>query len=267
MKYYNKKNSLIVFVKEKATPNFWDKLWNDNELKKTIEGGRKKNLVSKITKTYIEPGKNKRILEGGCGKGIYVYSLNQDGYDAYGVDFAPKIVSKIRKIFPDLKITCGNVEKLEFSDDFFDGYWSLGVIEHFYDGYDKIAMEMNRIIKPGGYLFLTFPYMSPLRKLKAKMGKYEDFSEKNFEKNNFYQFALDHKKVVGDFQNLGFQLVKTRPFDGMKGLKDEVALLRPILQKVYDSKNMAAKIISAFVSLLLSPLSPHSILLVLKKND
>ena len=43
-------------------------------------------------------------------------------------------------------------------------------IEHFIDGYDAILSEMYRVIKEGGYLFLTVPSMSIIRKVKAALG-------------------------------------------------------------------------------------------------
>jgi len=53
-----------------------------------------------------------------------------------------------------------DVRKLNFPDHYFDGYWSLGVIEHFYKGYDEIIHKIYRVLHPGGFLFLTVPEMS-----------------------------------------------------------------------------------------------------------
>ena len=50
-----------------------------------------------------------------------------------------------------------------------DAYWSLGVIEHFFNGYKEIAEEANRILKNKGFIFLTFPSMNILRKQKQNL--------------------------------------------------------------------------------------------------
>ncbi|MDP1833398.1 MAG: methyltransferase domain-containing protein [Candidatus Moranbacteria bacterium] len=267
MKYFDKKNNCLVFINTEASADFWDAHWESDHLLTEIKNGKNDRFISKITKNFIPIPKNKRILEGGCGKGQFVYSLQLNGYDAYGIDYARKTIEKINKIMPRLKVSYGNVEKLDFPDNFFDGYWSLGVIEHFFDSYAKIASEMRRVIKPGGYLFLTFPYMSPLRKFKAKHGKYPKFQENNFNKETFYQFALDHKKVIEKFELSGFSLVSKKPFDGIKGLKDEVNFMKNPLQKIYDSRNIFCKIISFSISKFFYSFSSHSILLVFKKND
>lgn len=263
MKYYDKDNKRIICVGEKATNIYWDSHWDYNDFKKRVESGKNSRFIKKNTEKFLPKGS--KILEGGCGIGQYVYGLDSWGYDAYGVDFAHKTVVRTKKYFPELKIKLGDVRELPFENDFFDGYWSLGVIEHFYEGFKPIAMEMKRVLKSGGYLFLTFPYMSPLRKWESKRGKYELFDEKQFEKEKFYQFLLPYTKIIKNFENIGFELIYTKPFDGIKGLKDEVSFIKPILQKFYDSKSFMGKSFKFVLSNIFAPVCGHSILLVFKK--
>ncbi len=267
MKYYDKKNNRLVFVKRSATPDFWDEQWNVANFRKAIEAGRHERFVSRTTTRYIFAGKGKRILEGGCGKGNFVYSLSCRGYDAYGVDFAEKTVARINSAMPELNVIVADVRKLPFENNYFDGYWSLGVIEHFYEGYNKIAEEMARVIKPGGYLFLTFPYMSPLRRLKAKFESYPPLSHQETEPDGFYQFALDSTQTRKYFERLGFECVQEKPFEGFKGLKEEVApSAKKFLQKIYDCKYFLCRIIDFMLSTILAPVCGHTILLVLRKK-
>lgn len=265
-KYFDSTRNRLVFIRTKATADFWDDLWSTEDLRKDIQKGAHDRFITKNTRKFLQPSSDIRILEGGCGKGQFVYALSEANYQAYGIDFAPKTVAKIHEAMPDLKITLGDVRKTEFPDDFFDGYWSIGVIEHFYQGYAETIREMARITKPGGYLFLTFPYLSPLRKLKALVGCYPLFKEKAVDLNNFYQFALDHVGVTKDLENIGFSLVYKKPFDGIKGFKDEAGPLQPLLQRIYNHPSFIAKLFTSALSFLLSPVSSHSILLVLKKK-
>src|SRR3990167_1811584 len=219
MRYFDKNNNRLIFIKQEATPDFWDEQWNVSDLRKIIVSGKNERFVSRITSKYIPMNSNRRILEGGCGKGNFVFSLQHHGYDAYGVDFAAETVKKINTVAPELNISIADVRELPFEDNFFDGYWSLGVIEHFYEGYEQIAKEMLRVLKPGGFLFLTFPYLSPLRRLKKVLGVYPALPHPEIKSAGFYQFALDHDQVVKYFGQLGFERVWTKPFEGFKGLK------------------------------------------------
>lgn len=266
MKYFDFQNNRLVFEGYSPSPENWDKGWSNFDLKKAVEGSKNERFISGTTKTFIAPGKNKRILEGGCGLGNFVYSLEHNGYDAYGIDFAEETIRNINQTFPKLKVSSGDVRKLNFVDDYFDGYWSLGVIEHFYEGYNDIKREMRRVLKKGGYLFITFPYFSPLRKLKAKLGMYTKFDERKFNQENFYQFALDANKVIKDFENENFVLIKKRPITGLKGLKDEIKLLNKPLQYIYNNKSFFFQVLGYFISYISSRLSGHAILLVFKNN-
>ena len=42
-------------------------------------------------------------------------------------------------------------KKLNFEDSYFDGYWSLGVIEHFIKGYDDIIEEEKYLFNEYGF--------------------------------------------------------------------------------------------------------------------
>ena len=157
MKYYDPVNDRLVFSGDKATPEFWDRQWNKENLKETIiKNGVKDKFVGKITKKFLHPGKSVKVLEGGCGMGHFVYSLNLAGFDAYGIDSASETINRLKEMFPDMNFSLGDVRKIDFPDNFFDAYWSLGVIEHFYGGYEDTANEMKRVIKKGGYSVCHF---------------------------------------------------------------------------------------------------------------
>ncbi len=260
MKYFDGKNNRLVYVSREATAEFWDECWDDKEFSKTVTSVSPLSFVHTKTKQYLSLGS--RILEGGCGRGQYVYALKKWGYDTLGIDYAPVTVKKINELFPELKVTLGDVRSLPFEENYFDGYWSFGVIEHFYEGFVSIASEMKRVVKPGGFVFVTFPAFSKLRSLKAKFGHYPIFDENTFDKSKFYQFALDPKSVITQFESLGMSVREVYPLDGIKGLKDEVKFLRPLLQYVYDSKFLPLKVVRQIINIVCRRFSGHSTLCI-----
>ena len=263
-KYYDSQQNRLVYCSKEASSKYWDELWGKRDFNHVIKG-KKNRVIIKTTRKYLHPGS--RIIEGGCGMGDKVYSLQRAGFDVYGVDFAADTVGAIKKYAPELKIYENDVRKLQFGDNFFDGYWSLGVIEHFFEGYDDIAKEMSRVLKPGGFLFITFPYMSPLRSWKARRSCYpllpEGFSPA---KNNFYQFALNFSHVVERLNLFGFNIIESFGLDCVKGLKSEIHFFRPVLQRLYKSSNFSAKVAMVSINYLLSNLCSHAILIVFRNN-
>ena len=138
------------------------------------------------------------------------------------------------------------------------------MLEHFWDGYQPVIKEMQRVLANGGYVFLSFPYMSPLRKLKAKLGLYREYDGQGRE--NFYQFVLDHDAVVRDFEARGFKLMEKAPSAGLKGFKDEVSLFKPVLQKLfsYKGENLLIRGIRFLLDHLLAVFAGHTVFLVLR---
>jgi SAM-dependent methyltransferase len=265
-RYFDKANNRLVYVGETANSTYWDQHWQRQgpvfHKQPKIKGC---GLVVGNTKKYLPIGA--RILEGGCGRGTNVHALHYYGYDTYGIDYAKKTVEAVNKCAPELKVMFGDIRDLPFPDDFFDGYWSLGVIEHFYDGYEKIASEMFRVLKPEGYLFLTVPVMSPLRKVKVRLKKYIEYEYKESEeiRDNFYQFAFDHRAVIDNLENKGFRLIALKPYGGIKGLKDEVSILKPSLQRLYDKENLSSKLVKKILDIVFRHFTNHMCLFAMRK--
>jgi 2-polyprenyl-3-methyl-5-hydroxy-6-metoxy-1,4-benzoquinol methylase len=92
----------------------------------------------------------------------------------------------------------------------------LGVIEHFKDGYASIIEEARRVLKPGGLLFLTVPSVSPLRRLKMRLGRYE-----GADMTRFYQFAFTPNDTARTITRMGFRLLESRSRGGYLGLMRE----------------------------------------------
>jgi 2-polyprenyl-3-methyl-5-hydroxy-6-metoxy-1,4-benzoquinol methylase len=264
-KYFDKTHHRLVMTGQAADNTFWDEHWKIDEQKfvKILKNTKHRFVLGKTGK-YLFPGA--KILEGGCGWGSIVYALHHHGYEAYGIDYAKDTVENIKHHAPELKVQVGDIRQLPFPESSFDGYWSLGVIEHFYDGYDDIAREMLRVLKPNGYLFLTVPTMSILRKLKARLGLYPQMNNEDRHASDFYQFVFDPKDVTANLERFGFKLIKTEPCDGVKGLKDEVAISKRCLQYVYDSRKFPLKVLRKILDMMLKCFSNHMCLFVMKKN-
>ena len=183
--------------------------------------------------------------------------MHNNGYDAYGVDFAAETVAKINEAVPELKISKGDLKKLDYDDCIFDGYWALGVVEHDFYGYDSIMDEMYRVIKKGGYLFLTVPSMSVIRKVKAAMGIYPNIENKDLLEDQFYQFAFSSQSIIKDFTGKGFMLITHKPISGLKGLKDEIEIIHKPLQLLYDSNMFLVRLAKKVIDIAVRKIANH----------
>jgi ubiquinone/menaquinone biosynthesis C-methylase UbiE len=116
-----------------------------------------------------------RILEVACGRGGFVRELAQSGAWATGCDFSFSALRVARQRASDVKYISGaafvhgDAQRLPFADDSFDLIVSCETIEHVPDVQSAIV-EMHRVTRPSGKLFLTTPNYANLT------GLYECYS-------------------------------------------------------------------------------------------
>jgi SAM-dependent methyltransferase len=241
---------------------FWDQHWEHNNLREFIISCTSDDYFIPLTKKYLSPGST--VLEGGCGRGQLVHALVHNRYKAIGIDFSEKTVRAINIAVPNLDVRIGDVRKLEIKSESLDGYISVGVIEHFWNGYNAIIDEMKRTLKKNGYLFLSFPYMSPVRKLKAFFRVYPIKHSNRFTEQDFYQFALNHKHVIDLLKSKGFNCIEKLYYDGIKGFKDELPLFRSYLQGVYEGKKHPR--LRKYIDMIFRSYASHCMIVVMQKR-
>jgi ubiquinone/menaquinone biosynthesis C-methylase UbiE len=106
--------------------------------------------------------KGSYILDAGCGGGELLIRLGKMGYRGVGIDGASGCVlytnECIRKEGLENKLSArtANMLHLPFSDSTFHAVVCGEVLEHIQKDTDALH-EIVRVLKPGGYLFVTVP--------------------------------------------------------------------------------------------------------------
>ena len=260
-KYYDQKRKALCYFQKEANPEYWDNHWNLENLASIIKSTKNHQVIS-ILKKHL-PNEKGLILEAGCGTGVVVHAMKYQGYSSVGIDFAKNTIKKIKESVSEIDVRFGDVRKLPFKDQEIACYISLGVIEHFWEGYDSIIKEAHRVLKRGGYAIISFPYMSPLRKIKTFLSLYPKL-RKSKTNDNFYQFALDHNKVIKNLDEYGFQLIEKQYNNGMKGFRDEIPLFKELMIDISLGKKYKWSL--PYLSRFMNSFAAHGIYLILKKK-
>jgi SAM-dependent methyltransferase len=95
------------------------------------------------------------LLEVACGRGQFAAELSAVGLDVVAADFSLDALRLTR----NRGIPCSTVAdamRLPFADGSFDAVVSCETIEHLPD-WRAGLVEMVRVLRPGGRLYLTFP--------------------------------------------------------------------------------------------------------------
>jgi ubiquinone/menaquinone biosynthesis C-methylase UbiE len=111
----------------------------------------------------FQDGKDKHVLEIGCGNGADGVMWAQHGASYTGVDLTDAAVVAARKHFDVLglpgRFEIQNAEKLTFTDESFDFVYSHGVLHHTRNPQRAFA-EVYRVLKPGGRAILMLYHKS-----------------------------------------------------------------------------------------------------------
>ncbi len=130
------------------------------ELDKAIELGRPSYVWRSgqsrrlgLIRRYVKL-QGARVLDVGCGLGLYVKELQANGADAWGTDIDAEKVAEASLTQP--QISQAPAEALPFADGTFDAILLNEVLEHVDDDRRAVA-EAWRTLKPGGRMVIFAP--------------------------------------------------------------------------------------------------------------
>jgi len=141
----------------------WDRQYETDGLQWDDPEEYRRQLFYPLLTSHLEKGK--KYLDAGSGLGGWLSFLRARGFEMVGVESSRRAVELAKKLDPTLPIELGDISKLSFEADSFDGYVSIGSWEYVEDGTEQVVQEAARVLKPGGVLLIEVPYGNPLRRL------------------------------------------------------------------------------------------------------
>lgn len=107
----------------------------------------------KLMQKYIDL-KDKKVLDIGCGVGMFLEKFQKSGAAVYGVDIDTRKIKEAKKLFQEAEVA--PAEELPFVRNSFDIVFLHEVIEHVDDDKKSIG-EAFRVLKSGGKLVIFAP--------------------------------------------------------------------------------------------------------------
>ena len=241
---------------------FWERTWKAKGGPRRSPSNVKRREEYRIMAPFLERlPRNARLLDGGCGLGNWTVYFSKRGYSVLGMDVAGETVEKLQEIFPDVDFLVGDIRNTGLEAKSFDCVFSWGVFEHFEEGVHPCIREAFRLLKPGGYLFVSVPYDNVRHALRSiRDHKRVDFNDKNM---RFYQWRFTRKELRTELRLGGFDVLEIRQICKSQG----------ILRSLYHEFGLHYDwFVTKGLSLLLRPFVPawlvsHMILSIAKKPD
>lgn len=121
----------------------------------------------KIFSFLPKQGNNKKILDAGCGPGIYAITLLKKEFNVFAIDIDKEKLSYLKENSDKINVKYGDLTNIPFKKEYFDYIVCSDVIEHIKKDYLAIK-SLSKVLKKGGRLILTVPAESKKNKKDYK---------------------------------------------------------------------------------------------------
>ncbi|MBI2630469.1 class I SAM-dependent methyltransferase [Candidatus Pacearchaeota archaeon] len=143
--------------------------------------------------------RGKKVLDLGCGPGIYAKVLSEKGASVKGIDISEKSIEIAKKEAPHAEFIIGDAEKLPYKNFEFDIVLSPLMLGHL-KSWNKVLSEIYRVLKKGG-LFI-FSYHNPVTEKNIK----HNWFFKRFRELNGY-FEEERIIKIWEKENKNFEMI------------------------------------------------------------
>jgi len=174
---------------KKETEEVYDSLAKVYHKKRVKGKDFNKLMEMPLTFSLLGDVKDKKILDAGCGTGIYSRMLAEKRAEVTGIEISKKMLDIAKEYCKGLEIKFdkGSVDELPYDDGSFDIIIASLVIHYFADP-TKVFKEFHRVLKKDG--ILVFSTNHPVNSCIDKFTKFKDESaiivSNYFERRKFY---------------------------------------------------------------------------------
>ncbi len=112
---------------------------------------------AEITKLLLQPGRNERILDVGCGEGYQMSYIIEHTDFAVGIDISRNKLREAKIRVENVDFVRASSENLPFQPETFDKILCLELFEHL-ENPSKTTNEINSILRKHGILVMSVPY-------------------------------------------------------------------------------------------------------------
>jgi len=166
--------------------------YNDFRTKKCPEGHFYNEMLEMpATLELLGNVKNKRILDFGCGSGIYSKLLTKKGAIVKGFDISSNMLKIAKKENPNLDLRLGSGYKIPFNEKFDIVVASL-VLSHI-KNWGKVFKQVKKVLRKNGYFIFSIenPVSDSTIKANAKRNLVREF-----------QHYFKERKIYSTWRNI-----------------------------------------------------------------
>ncbi|MGO9434823.1 MAG: class I SAM-dependent methyltransferase [Terracidiphilus sp.] len=243
---------------------YWSGMWANCDVDREVALCGKRELAQEllsVLRTLDDP----LIVEAGCGVGAWVLYLQQQGFtNVVGVDNYVPVLRQLEA--RGGRAIEGDVQHLPFGDESVDICLSFGVVEHFPENPSACIDEMARVLVPGGYMFLTVPYLNWVRRLIAHPLRTTYIRLRRIPRR-FSEYRFRDWEIIEFCRASGFEILRcsTDEYSPKQMSLGLYADFPPLRGKQSDELNTTGSVISQLLRTLNPWLASGGVLIVARK--
>ncbi|MFW9824038.1 MAG: class I SAM-dependent methyltransferase [Candidatus Thorarchaeota archaeon] len=156
------------------------------------------HIVNLLTDFIAKIPKDGRVLDVGCGNGVYSRYLS-DRFNVIGIDISEKQIELAKQNVPKAEFRCEDMTKIDFPYEFFDGIIAFYSIIHVpRDEHFDLLRNFYRILKFNGIALLVFGINDDL----------ESYEQNFFNKGvKMYWSSFDKNTNLNMVKKVGFNII------------------------------------------------------------
>ena len=152
---------------DKVFWNAYNRYWGQTDQGDVVRS-RVENVLGRLNEQGAMP--TQKVLDAGCGTGVYTLALGQAGFVATGVDVSGSLLAQAGRSATALKVPA-TFEKMDLDDVLWydDGSFDHAIcaaVMHWVRQPANLLAELRRVITPGGLLVTTL-WLDPIRHREA----------------------------------------------------------------------------------------------------
>jgi SAM-dependent methyltransferase len=217
-----------------------DKVWGWS----TPAGILRANRRLKEFLPYLGPERHNRILEIGCGTGIFTNLFYHNGITPVAIDISYDLLKKAKNRNPELILIQADAENLPFKKNVFGCVLGVSVLHHL--NINPVLENIRAVLRDEGIMIFSEPNMAnPQVFLQKRLGWLKKLMHDTPSETAFLRW---HLKMV--LRVNGFSCIGIRPFDFLHPLTPRcvipiITMLQQYLERVPIIKEIAGSLLIA----------------------
>lgn len=228
--------SLLAQAYDESYYGVGDKKFNGGLIEKVLDlfRNRRANRIAKLM------GRKGKILDIGCGNGRFLQMIECQGdIEGYGLEMASNSALRAKVIIGD-RLQIGTLQADSYPEAYFDAITLFHVFEHLTDPKGYLE-NIQRILKPGGILYISFPNIDSLQSRIFK----GDWLHLDPPRHLFFFGPNRFKEIMADY---GFNTINEKhfnieynPFGFQQSLLNKITAKRELLYEALKSNKVYLK--------------------------